>query len=155
MDCLFILLIVSFDAQKLKILLLNGRYRETVPVSRWSDRWKIFFKRKFGIGKRNKEIGLASRARKNTYGCIVSKSAGPGHRMLLVRENDLALIVMDEKAIAWLKIKRIAMFCLYRFAKKYFLPNHKLKERYALVSGHYEGLDTSGKFPAWLVLTHW
>ena len=85
----------------------------------------------------------------------MSKSAGPGHRMLLVRENDLALIVMDEKAIAWLKIKRIAMFCLYRFAKKYFLPNHKLKERYALVSGHYEGLDTSGKFPARLVLTHW
>ena len=85
----------------------------------------------------------------------MSKSAGPGHRMLLVRENDLALIVMDEQAIARLKIKRIAMLCLYRFAKEYFLPNHKLKERYALVSGHNKGLDTSGKFPAWLVLTHW
>lgn len=78
-----------------------------------------------------------SRARKKSYGCIVSKSAGLGHRMLLIRENDLALIVMD--AMLW---------CLYRFAKEYFLPKHKLKEGYALLSGHYEGLDTSGKFPA-------
>ena len=67
----------------------------------------------------------------------MSKSAGPGHRMLLVRENDLALIVMDEQAIAWLKIKRIAMVCLYRFAKEYFLPKRNLKEGYALLSGHY------------------
>lgn len=66
----------------------------------------------------------------------MSKSAGPGHRMLLIRENDFALLVMD--AMLW---------CLYRFAKEY-LPKHKLKEGYALLSGHYGGLDTSGKFPA-------
>lgn len=67
----------------------------------------------------------------------MSKSAGPGHRRLLVREKDLALIVMDGKTIAWLKIKRIAMLCLYRFAKEYFLPKRNLKEGYALLSGHY------------------